>query len=122
MSEKIDKTGQVSHATSGQSQEKKSKHRTYHLWPGSRALHEIQRYQKSTELLIRKLPFQKLVREMTQEFKPICDFRPMPLQEATESYVVGLMEDSNLCAIHAKHVTIMPKDMQLVRRIRGEKS
>lgn len=91
--------------------------------PGTVALREIRRYQKSTELLIRKLPFQRLVREITQEFK--TDLRVqstalLALQEAAESYLVGLFEDTNLCAIHAKRVTIFPKDMQLARRIRGE--
>ena len=104
---------------------KDTKHRPYCLWPGSKALPEIQRYQKSIELLIRKLPFQKMVREVAQQFVPHLQFQANAirvLQEASESYLVGLMEDTNLCTIHAKHVTIMPKDMQLVRRIRGKKS
>ena len=91
--------------------------------PGTVALREIKRYQKSTELLIRKLPFQKLVREVSQEFKSDLRFQSsaiLALQEAAEAYLVGLFEDTNLCAIHAKRVTIMPKDMQLARRIRGE--
>ena len=103
---------------------KETKHRPYHLWPGSKVLHEIQRYQKSTELLIRKLSFQKLVRDVAQEITPDLRFQVnalRALQEATESYLVGLMEDSNLCAIHTKHVMIMPKDMQLALRIREEK-
>merc|ERR1712072_1120211 len=93
--------------------------------PGTVALREIRRYQKSTELLIRKLPFQRLVREIAQEFKADLRFQGsaiMALQEATEVYIVGLFEDTNLCAIHAKRVTIMPKDIQLARRIRGERS
>ncbi len=92
--------------------------------PGTVALREIRKYQKSTELLIRKLPFQRLVREIAQEFKTDLRFQSsavLALQEASESYLVGLFEDTNLCAIHAKRVTIMPKDMQLARRIRGEK-
>ena len=92
--------------------------------PGTVALREIRKYQKSTELLIRKLPFQRLVREVAQEFKSDLRFQSsavLALQEACESYLVGLFEDTNLCAIHAKRVTIMPKDMQLARRIRGEK-
>ena len=92
--------------------------------PGTVALREIRRYQKSTELLIRKMPFQRLVREVAQGFKTDLRFQAsavMALQEASESWMVGLFEDSNLCAIHAKRVTIMPKDMQLARRIRGEK-
>merc|ERR1712064_217817 len=90
--------------------------------PGTVALREIRRYQKSTELLIRKLPFQRLV---AQDFKTDLRFQSsavMALQEASEAYLVGLMEDTNLCAIHAKRVTIMPRDIQLARRIRGERA
>ncbi|CAB4069267.1 H3 [Lepeophtheirus salmonis] len=79
----------------------------------------------STELLIRKLPFQRLVREIAQDFKTDLRFQSsavMALQEASEAYLVGLFEDTNLCAIHAKRVTIMPKDIQLARRIRGERA
>lgn len=93
--------------------------------PGTVALREIRRYQKSTELLIRKLPFQRLVREVAQEMKTDLRFQAaaiMALQEACEAYLVGLMEDTNLCCIHARRVTIMPKDMQLARRIRGERA
>lgn len=91
--------------------------------PGTVALREIRRYQKSTELLLRKLPFQRLVREIAQDFKRDWRFQShavLALQEAAEAYLVGLFEDTNLCAIHAKRVTIMPKDIQLARRIRGE--
>ena len=93
--------------------------------PGTVALHKIRRYQKSTELLIRKLPFNRLVREIAQDFKTGLRFQPQAvgaLQEAAEAYLVGLFEDTNLCAIHAKCVTIMPKDIQLARRIRGERA
>ena len=93
--------------------------------PGTVALREIRRFQKSTELLIRKLPFQRLVREIAQEFKTDLRFQTSAisaLQEASEAYLVGLFEDTNLCAIHAKRVTIMPKDIQLARRIRGERA
>ena len=93
--------------------------------PGTVALREIRRYQKSTDLLIRKLPFQRLVREIAQDFKTDLRFQGsavLALQEAAEAYLVGLFEDTNLCAIHAKRVTIMPKDIQLARRIRGERS
>ena len=89
---------------------------------GTKALMEIRRYQKSTELLICKLPFQRLVREMAQDYKTDLRFQSsaiVALQEAAESFLVGLFEDTNLCAIHAKHVTIMPKDIQLVCHIRG---
>ncbi|CAK1595809.1 unnamed protein product [Parnassius mnemosyne] len=81
--------------------------------------------EKSTELLIRKLPFQRLVREIAQDFKTDLRFQSAAigaLQEASEAYLVGLFEDTNLCAIHAKRVTIMPKDIQLARRIRGERA
>ena len=91
--------------------------------PGTVALREIRKYQKSTELLIRKLPFQRLVREISQNYKSELRFQSqavLALQEATEAFLVGLFEDTNLCAIHAKRVTIMPKDMQLARRIRGD--
>ncbi|KAK8552174.1 hypothetical protein V6N13_120593 [Hibiscus sabdariffa] len=93
--------------------------------PGTVALREIRKYQKSTELLIRKMPFQRLVREIAQDFKTDLRFQShavLALQEAAEAYLVGLFEDTNLCAIHAKRVTIMPKDIQLARRIRGERA
>jgi len=93
--------------------------------PGTVALREIRKYQKSTDLLIRKLPFQRLVREIAQDFKNDLRFQStaiLALQEAAEIYLVQLFEDTNLCAIHAKRVTIMPKDIQLARRIRGESS
>ena len=88
--------------------------------PGTVALREIRHYQKSAELLIRKLPFQRLVREIAQDFKTDLRFQSstiMALQEASEAYLVRLLEDTNLCAIHAKRVTIMPKDVQLARRL-----
>lgn len=97
----------------------------YRYRPGTVALREIRRYQKSTELLIRKFPFQRLVREVAQNFISNLRFQSssiMALQEASEAYLVGLFEDTNLCAIHAKRVTIMPKDIQLARRIRGERA
>ncbi|GMI82497.1 histone 3.3 [Hibiscus trionum] len=140
--------------------------------PGTVALREIRKYQKSTEFLIRKLPFQRLVREIAQDFKTDLRFQShavLALQEAAEAYLVGLFEDlygdrlkslmaqetifntetiilqlrvfiiaafklqiswitpllqpaSEESAIHAKRVTIMPKDIQLARRIRGERA
>ncbi|XP_039065062.1 histone H3.2-like [Hibiscus syriacus] len=93
--------------------------------PGTVALRENRKYQKSTELFIRKLPFQRLVREIAQDFKTDLRFQSSAvaaLQEAAEAYLVGLFEDTNLCAIHAKRVTIMPKDIELARRIRGERA
>merc|ERR1712228_1115373 len=92
--------------------------------PGTVALREIRRYQKTTELLIRKLPFQRLVRKIAQDFKTDLRFQTSTiyaLQEACEAYLVGLFEDTNLCAIHARRVTIMVRDLKLARRIRGEK-
>lgn len=91
--------------------------------PGTVALNEIRRYQKSTELLIKKAPFQRLVAEIASELVPGLRFQIAAiaaLHEASEAYLVGLFEDTNLCAIHAKRVTIMPKDMLLARRIRGD--
>ena len=93
--------------------------------PGRLALQEIQHYQRHTNLLMQKLPFQRLIREIAKRFKVDVRFRSstlMALQEATEAYLVRLFEDTNLCAIHAKRVTIMPKDIQLARRIRGERN
>lgn len=93
--------------------------------PGTVALREIRRYQKSTELLIRKLPFQRLVREIAQDFRSELRFQSgaiEALQQASEAYLTGLFEDTNLIAIHAKRCTIFPKDMRLARRIRGERA
>ena len=94
--------------------------------PGTVALREIRRYQKSTDLLIRKAPFQRLTRELAHDhLKTNYRFQGsaiLALQESTEAYSVGLNEDSNLCAIHGKRVTIMPKDIQLAHSIRGEKT
>lgn len=92
--------------------------------PGTLALREIRKYQRSTDLLIRKTPFQRLVREISQEFAPGLRFQPialLALQEAAESYIVSVFDDVNLCAIHARRVTIMPRDMQLALRIRGDR-
>ena len=93
--------------------------------PGMVALREIRRYQKSTELLCRKLAVSRLIREIAQDFKTELRFQSAAIaaiHEAMESYMVYLFEDTNLCAIHTKRVTITPRDMQLARRIRGERS
>lgn len=91
--------------------------------PGEKALREIRQYQTSTNLLLRRLPFARLVREiqygMTRQPYRWQGSAILALQEASEAHLVGLFEDSNLCAIHGKRVTIMPKDLQLARRIRG---
>ena len=92
---------------------------------GHAALEEIRSAQKGTELLIRKAPFARLVREIASEFRTDLRFQSSAiaaLQESAEAYLIGLLEDTNLCAIHAKRVTIMPKDIQLARRIRGERA
>ena len=97
------------------------------------ALREIRRYQKSTENLIKRTPFQKLIREILQEYR-ICPDGPgnpsvqvrfqstaiATLQEAAENYIVGLFEDVYLLAIHARHITIMPRDIRLALHIRGD--
>jgi histone H3 len=92
--------------------------------PGTQALRQIRRYQKSTENLVRKLPFQRLVRHLVNEHCNGMSVRMQTaalyvLQQAFEAYVISLFEDSNLCAIHSKRVTVMPKDLQLAKRIRG---
>lgn len=99
--------------------------------PGTVALREIRRYQKSTDLLIQKLPFARVVREVADDFVTSVyaggsgaglrwqSSAILALQEATEAYMVHLFEDANLCAIHARRVTIMQRDIQLARRIRG---
>ena len=90
---------------------------------GTVALQDIHHFQKTSALLIRKLPFQRLVREIAQDFKTDLRFQSVVilcLQEAAEAYLVRLFDDANLCAIHARRVTIMPKDILLARQIRGE--
>ncbi|KAH8919776.1 histone-fold-containing protein [Atractiella rhizophila] len=110
-----------------QSQRQKKKRR---YKAGTKALMEIRRYQKSTDLLMRKLPFARLVREIAQDYTWTNDdgetvglrwqsSAVQALQEASEAFLVHLFEDTNLCAIHAKRVTIMQRDLQLARRIRG---
>ena len=93
--------------------------------PGALALREIRRYQKSTELLIKKLPFRRLVKEIAQKeiAQPDIRFQSsalLALQEASEAYLVSLFEDSQLCAIHARRKTIKVVDMKLAKRIRGD--
>ena len=103
--------------------QKKRKARRYR--PGTVALREIRRYQKTSELLKRQMPFQRLVREIAQVHNPYLRFQSgaiLALQESAEAYLVGLLEDTNLCSIYTKRVTIMPKDMQLAQWIRGERA
>ena len=109
-----------------------SKQRKKHRYkPGTVALREIRKYQKSTDLLIRKLPFARLVREIANNEVSMTKFPEgvrwqsqavVALQEAAESYLVRLFEDSNLEAIHGGRVTIQAKDIQIARRIRGERT
>ncbi|KAI3336559.1 histone-fold-containing protein [Xylariaceae sp. AK1471] len=93
--------------------------------PGTLALKEIRKLQNSTDLLIKKLPFSRVVREIALGLRPRDEGMRWQsqaiaaLQEAAEAFLIHLFEDSNLCAIHAKRVTIMQKDIQLARRIRG---
>ncbi|AGO10535.1 AaceriABR083Cp [[Ashbya] aceris (nom. inval.)] len=94
--------------------------------PSDVALQEIRRYQRSTELLISRMPFARLVKEVTDQFTTADQqmrwqsMAILALQEASEAYIVGLLEHTNLLALHAKRVTVMRKDMQLARRIRGQ--
>jgi histone H3 len=106
----------------------KKPHRYHH---GNVALRKIRQYQKSTDLLIRKMPFQCLAREVLQDLKERIhgvshkadSFQAtslLAMHESVEAFSVGLFDDANLCAIHARRVTFMPKDMQLALRMRGE--
>lgn len=100
--------------------------RPHRYRPGTRALQEIRKYQRNTSLLIRKLPFARLVREIANDHfaRPGMEFRWQgsaieALQEAAEDHLVHLFEDSNLCALHARRVTVMVRDLQLARRIKS---
>ena len=92
--------------------------------PGQLALKEIKRLQKSFDLLIPRTRMQRLIREICKDLcREDLKFQSASLgalHEAAEAYLVGLFEDTNLCAIHAKRVTIMPRDIFLARKIRGE--
>ena len=98
--------------------------KTRRFRPGTVALREIKRYQKQTTFLLLRGPFQRFVRSICSTIDAQLRFQPQALhalQEASESYLTGLFEDANLCAIHASRVTVMKKDMDLARRIRGER-
>ena len=110
-------------------QKRSSLLRKYRCRPGTVALREIRRYQKSTDMLIRKLPFSRVVREIMQNLTihsethlRIQASALQALQQASEAYLVGLFEDVNLCALHAHRVTIMRSDIVLAQRIRGDLS
>ena len=96
-------------------------------------MREIRRYQQSTECLIKKTSFHKLIREISQEYRVCPDVPGTPsvqvhfqstaivaLQEAVENFIVGLFKDVNLLAVHANRVTVMPRDIRLALRIRGD--
>ncbi|EIJ87504.1 histone H3 [Nematocida parisii] len=96
--------------------------RPHRFKAGTVALREIRKYQKTTDLLIRKLPFQRLVREVASEYKTDVRFQSssiLAIQESLENYLTGLFEDSNRCAIHAKRVTLMARDLHLVNKIKS---
>lgn len=98
----------------------KKKINRYHK-PGVMALKEIYRYQKSTDLLIKKMPFRRVIRELAREINPELRFRSVALQtiqECAENFLVKLCEDSKLVAIHAKRVTMMAKDLLLILKIK----
>lgn len=93
--------------------------------PNNLCLKEIRRFAKGPDMCIRRILFQQIVKEITWEIDSSYRFHSqaiLAIQEAAEAYMIGLFEDTNLCASHAKRVTIYPKDMQLARRIRGEVS
>jgi len=94
-------------------------------WSGMVALRDIRKFQRSGELLISKLPFQRLVREIAQEYTQYPRFSAsavLALQEASEAYLEGLLQDAQLGAIHGKRVNVISKDIQLARRIRDERA
>jgi len=96
--------------------------RAHRYRPGTVALREIRKFQRSTELLIPTKPFQRLVKEVAQNYQTDLKFQStalVALQQAAEDYIVGVMEDSVLCAVHGGRQTLMAKDMALARRIRG---
>lgn len=89
--------------------------------PGVKVLHEIRKYQRSTDNLIPRAVFQRVVREIAQKFFPDIRFQPAAigaLQEAAEAYIINFLEDSNFCAAHAKRVTVLLRDFDLVRLLR----
>ena len=91
--------------------------------PGAKALREIKQYQRSGDNVIAKAPLRRLIKEISNRISPDARYSLGAIgaiQECIEGYMVSLFEDTNLCAIHARRVTIMSKDMKLARRIRGE--
>lgn len=102
----------------------RAKPKPHRYRPGTVALREIRKYQKSTELLIPRAPFKRLVKEIALDFNNEMRFQLhalAALHEAAEAYLISLFEDTQLLAIHARRQTIKPADIQLARRIRGER-
>lgn len=100
----------------------KKEKRQHRFRPGTVALREIKRYQKATTFMLSKAPFQRFIRAICEGIDGQLRFQAqalIALQEAAESYLTGLFEDANLCAIHARRVTVQPRDMHLARRIHG---
>ena len=124
------KKGKAAKRALGQKKAKKSASgssgmkKSFRWRPGTVALREVRKLQKSTDSLIAKAPFSRLVREVAESHKAGLRFQASAvaaLQEATEAFVVSLLSDSNVVALHAGRVTAMPRDLQLVRRLRGER-
>ena len=99
--------------------------------PGTVALREIRKYQRNTDLLIRKAPVKRVCKSLLEQMYDVGAFpygvkigkeTYNALQEATEAYMTHLYEDTNLEAIHAKRITVNPNDIQIARRIRGERA
>lgn len=91
--------------------------------PGSIALREIRKYQKSSNLLIKKRPFQRFLRQLVT-FDSQIRFQSAALvifQEASENFLTGLLEDAYRCAVHAKRVTLLPRDVVLIYKIKYSK-
>ena len=109
----------------GKAIKKIQKSKVWQFWSGTRALKEIWKFQKTTKLLIPKISFLRVVHEIIQKeymWYRIQVGATLALYEAAESYIIHIFEDTNLCVIHARHIMIMPKDMKLARKIRGETS
>jgi histone H3/H4 len=125
ISKKTPRKKRITPSKRRRSQAAETPRKPHRFRPGTRALIEIRHYQRSTDLLLRKLPFARLVREITYDHVRTGEVYRwqvqalLALQEAAEAYLVHLFEDANLCAIHARRVTLMPKDIHLARRIRG---
>ena len=118
------KVPRKSFKTRGRSHQHGGVKKPHRFRPGTVALRQIRKYQKSTDLLIRKLPFQRLVKEIVHKAFPNLDLRfqstaLLTLQEAAESFLVNMFNDVNLIAIHGNRVTIYPKDIKLWKRLMG---